>query len=175
MRDLLVLCYHAVSDSWPASLSLPAGQLEEQVGNLLERGYVPSTFTDALRDGSDGRSLAVTFDDGYRSVVELALPVLSRLRVPATLFVPTDFVGSERPMSWPGIDRWIGGPHEAELVPAGWDELRSLVAAGWEIGSHSRSHPHLTRLADEEVADELESSRDAVHEALGVRCRAVAY
>ena len=56
--------------------------------------------------------MAITFDDGYRSVLELALPILEELGVPATLFVPTDYIGSERPMSWPGIERWTGGQHE---------------------------------------------------------------
>ena len=55
-------------------------------------------------------------------------------------------------MAWPGIDQWLGGPHEAELMPMSWDELRRLAEAGWEIGSHSRTHPMLTQLDDQSVA-----------------------
>jgi peptidoglycan/xylan/chitin deacetylase (PgdA/CDA1 family) len=164
-----------VSDSWPASLSISAERFEEQLTALLRRGYVPKTFSAAVRDGGNGRTLAVTFDDGYRSVIQLALPVLSRLGAPATVFVPTDFVGTGRPMSWPGIDRWLGGPHERELVPMDWDELRGLQDAGWEIGSHSRSHPRLTRVSDNELSQELGSSRQTLEERLGVPCRSIAY
>jgi peptidoglycan/xylan/chitin deacetylase (PgdA/CDA1 family) len=175
VSDLLVLCYHAVSDSWPAALAAAPEQLEEHVKRLLERGYVGTTFTEALRGRTDGRALAVTFDDAYRSVIELGFPLLSRLGVPATVFAPTSFIGSDRPMSWPGIDEWLGGPHEPELTPMGWDELESLRAAGWEIGSHSSSHPRLTRLGDAELAEELDSSRETLQERLGAPCTSIAY
>ena len=59
-------------------------------------------------------------------------------------------------MAWPGIDQWLGGAHEAELMPMSWDELGRLAEAGWEIGSHSRTHPQLTQLDDESVAHELD-------------------
>ena len=49
-------------------------------------------------------------------------------------------------MTWPGIDHWIGGPHETELVPMSWEELATLAAAGWEVGAHTRTHPHMTQL-----------------------------
>ena len=52
----------------------------------------------------------MTFDDAYRSVYEQARPVLESLGVPATVFVPTALVGSERPMAWPGTDQWLGVP-----------------------------------------------------------------
>jgi peptidoglycan/xylan/chitin deacetylase (PgdA/CDA1 family) len=175
MRDLLVLSYHAVSDSWPASMSLAAERLEEQVASLLARGYSPATFSDAIRARTSGRTLAVTFDDGYRSVIDLGLPVLSSLGVPATLFVPTSFVGTARPMAWPGVDRWLASPHESELVPMGWDELGRLQEAGWEIGSHTRSHPRLTQVDDAQLADELESSRTMLDEKLGQPCTSIAY
>ena len=93
--------------------------------------------------------LAVTFDDAYRSVIELAFPILSRLGLVGTVFVPTRFAGGEEPMSWPGIDQWVGGPHERELVPMSWEELGRLAEAGWEIGSPHVSHPRLTQVADD--------------------------
>jgi peptidoglycan/xylan/chitin deacetylase (PgdA/CDA1 family) len=175
MRDLLIICYHAVSDSFPASMSLPAGQLEAQVGSLVDRGYRPATFSDAVRSDSNGPTLSVTFDDGYRSVSEAALPVLSRLGVPATVFVPTAFMGSRQPMTWPGIDRWLSTGHERELVPMGWKELETLSNEGWEIGSHTRSHPRLTRVDDSQLKQELESSRGTLEERLDAPCTAIAY
>src|SRR3712207_1987741 len=98
MKDLLIICYHAVSDTWPASMSVAARRLEEQVASLVRQGYEGATFTDAIRGDSGDRTLVVTFDDGYRSVLESGLPVLSGLGVPGTLFVPSSHVGSGRPM-----------------------------------------------------------------------------
>jgi peptidoglycan/xylan/chitin deacetylase (PgdA/CDA1 family) len=117
----------------------------------------------------------VTFDDAYRSIGEHALPVLSRLGLPATLFVPTHWVGRDTPMAWRGIDRYVGGAHESELLPLSWTEIASLSNAGWEIGSHTRSHPDLTTLGDEALRTELAGSRADLEERLGRPCRAIAY
>ena len=176
MSDTLILCYHAVSDRWDASIAVPPQRLHTQVAALLSRGYRATTFTRAVLDPPSLRTLAVTFDDAYRSVLELARPVLDELGVVASVYVPTDFAGQATPMSWPGIDMWLGGPHEHELLPLGWDELGQLADGGWEVGSHTRSHPHLTMLADEDaLAAELTDSRAAVTRELGRPCRSIAY
>ena len=75
--------------------------------------------------------MSVTFDDSFRSVFELARPVLRNLGVPGTVFVPTSFVGSGRPMQWSGITTWLDGPNESELIPMSWDELGELA---WRAG-----------------------------------------
>jgi len=149
VNDVLFLCYHAVSPEWPAALSITAEDLEVQVGLLAGRGYRGATFTEAVTGSSAGRIAVLTFDDAYRSVLTRARPILDAYGFPATVFVPTDWVGREEPMTWPGIDRWRGGPHEPELYAMGWKDLRALAAQGWEVASHTCSHPRLTGVSDE--------------------------
>jgi peptidoglycan/xylan/chitin deacetylase (PgdA/CDA1 family) len=175
MTDALVLCYHAVSETWPAKIAVTPDQLEMQLALLIRRGYRGATFTEATTAPPDGRLLAVTFDDAFRSVVKHAFPILSRLGLPGTIFVPTEFAGREVAMAWPGIDEWIGGPHESELMPMSWEELRLLAEAGWEVGSHTRSHPRLPQLDDAHLAEELEGSKRDCEERLGTVCRSLAY
>jgi peptidoglycan/xylan/chitin deacetylase (PgdA/CDA1 family) len=176
MSEPLILNYHAVSASWPAALSVHPRDLERQLSMLIGRGYRPITAPSLLDDGRRGRrALAVTFDDGYRSVLELAAPVLERLGIAAAVFVVTGSVGSTEPMSWPGIEQWIGTPHEPELVPLDWDGIAELVARGWEIGSHTRSHARLTQLSQSELEDELRSSRECLEDRLGRPCVSLAY
>jgi peptidoglycan/xylan/chitin deacetylase (PgdA/CDA1 family) len=174
MSDVLVLCYHAVSERWPAELSVTPERLEEQLRLLVGRGYTGASFHEAVAAPPAPRTLAVTFDDAYRSVLELAFPILSPLGIPGTVFVATDFAGKD-PMAWPGIDRWLGGPHEHELAGMSWSDLSLLAEAGWEIGSHTRSHPHLTRLDDASLEAELRGSRETCAERLGRPCRSLAY
>lgn len=171
--DKLILCYHAVSSSWPADLSISPRLLEEQVAGLLRAGYVGTTLSGSLEPGGR-RRLVVSFDDGYASMVTLAAPVLARLGVPGTLFVPTDYVGAHH-LVWPGIEQWLDGPHADELRPLDWDGVRALADAGWEIGSHTCSHPHLTGLEDEALARELSESKALVEAELGRPCPAIAY
>jgi peptidoglycan/xylan/chitin deacetylase (PgdA/CDA1 family) len=172
-RDVLVLCYHAVSEHWPARLSITPELLEEHVHLLLERGYVGATFSQAITEPPARRTLAVTFDDAFKSVLELAFPILSRAGVPGTVFVPTRQIGGG-PMAWPGIDEWVGGPYERELTGMSWEEIGSLAQSGWEIGSHSRSHPRLTELDDDALAEELSGSRADCAQRLGA-CDSLAY
>jgi peptidoglycan/xylan/chitin deacetylase (PgdA/CDA1 family) len=174
VSDVLVLCYHAVSEDFPAALSITPRTFERHLAQLRSWGFEGATFTRAVEAPPARRTVAITFDDAYRSVVTLALPLLEAAGFPATVFVPTDHAGSERPMSWPGISQWHGGPHEAELTPASWEELARLAQAGWEVGSHTCSHPRLTTVGDEALARELEDSRAAVAQRLG-ECPSIAY
>lgn len=173
--DVLVLCYHGVSETWTDPIATTPERLERQVAGLLRRGYAPTTFRRAVLDPPAPRTLAVTFDDAYGSVLRLALPVLAALGAPASVYAPTSFVGGGRPMSWPGIEHWLGGPHERELVPMGWPELGELADAGWEIGSHSVSHPKLTRVDAGTLASELRESRSEIEARLGRPCDTIAY
>jgi peptidoglycan/xylan/chitin deacetylase (PgdA/CDA1 family) len=175
MGELLILCYHAVSEKFPASLSVSPTALRNQLRTLVHRGYRGATFSDALRRPPEGRTLVVTFDDAYRSVARLGFPILDELGLPGTVFAPTAYIGSERPMRWDGIDRWHHTTHESELVPCSWPELETLVDAGWEVGSHTRTHPRLPELTDAELATELQGSRRDCEQRLAVPCRSIAY
>jgi peptidoglycan/xylan/chitin deacetylase (PgdA/CDA1 family) len=175
MTEILVLCYHSVSSAWPASTSVRPEDFERQIADLVGRGYRGTTFSGALTAPESERVLAVTFDDAHRSVLELAAPAMARLGVPGTVFAPTDHATSGRPMAWDGYDVWLGTEHEAELRCMSWAELSGLVAQGWEVGSHTCSHPRLSRLADAEIEAELVESRRTCEERLGVPCRSIAY
>jgi peptidoglycan/xylan/chitin deacetylase (PgdA/CDA1 family) len=175
MSDVLVLSYHAVSDRWPSPLAVRAAALEQQVERLLERGYRPVTVSEAVHAPATVRVMAITFDDAYRSVAAVALPLLARLGVPATVFAVTDYVDSGAPMAWPGLHVWGGGPYTAELQPMSWDELAAAADAGWEVGSHTRTHPRLSGLGAAELDEELAGSRRRCEQMLGRPCRALAY
>ena len=175
MSDSIVLCYHAVSERWPAPLSVTPANLERQLGLLVSRGYRGVTFSELVSGRSEGRVVCVTFDDAYRSVLEHALPIMETLGIPGTVFAPTAFVGRPEPMAWPGIDGWLDGPHEPELACMSWEELRRLAAAGWEVGSHTRTHPRLTGVGDEQLRDELDGSRADCEQGMGEPCRTLAY
>lgn len=175
MKDTLVLCYHAVSDQWPASLSVRPERFRAQLEFLVRSGYRGATFTQAVTDPPAGKVLAVTFDDNYRSVVRLAHPIMERFGLPGTVFVPTTYVGTEQPMSWSGLEQWLGSAHEPELVAASWPELQELQQAGWEIGAHTRTHPHLTQIDEAVMHDELAGSRSDVEAQVDGSCTSLAY
>jgi peptidoglycan/xylan/chitin deacetylase (PgdA/CDA1 family) len=175
MGETLTLCYHAISRDWPAPLAVRPDAFEEQLELLLARGYASTTFSMAARGDGPDRALVVTFDDAFRSVLDLAAPVMDRLGVVGTVFVPTAYPDSGAPMAWEGLHSWMGGPHAHELACLGWDELRALRGLGWEIASHTHSHPFLTGLADDDLLTELYLSREICERELGEPCDSIAY
>jgi peptidoglycan/xylan/chitin deacetylase (PgdA/CDA1 family) len=167
----LVLCYHAVSETWHQTLSVPADALEAQLRLLLRRGFRPVRAAEAV--AGRGKLLHVTFDDAFTSVRN-ALPVLERTGVRATVFACTGYADDGRPLEVAELDdERRERPEEFETMK--WDELRELVERGIEVSSHTVSHPHLPRLSDAELADELRTSKQRLEDELGRPCALLAY
>src|SRR5256885_4041124 len=80
------------------------------------------------------RSVVLTFDDGYRSFLQYAYPVLKELGFTATLFVYTDYVGTGR-------------------NALGWDDLARLTAEGFQVEGHTKTHGDLRRQPGETEVD----------------------
>lgn len=98
-RRLLIVTYHGIrEDESPARnwLLLPVSEFARQM-EFLHSHYDVRPVDEALAVSSDGPPRAcITFDDGYRNNLELALPILERLHLPATIFLPTAFIESSR-------------------------------------------------------------------------------
>jgi peptidoglycan/xylan/chitin deacetylase (PgdA/CDA1 family) len=173
----LVLCYHAVSDAWPDAVAVRPAQLERQLAFLQKRGFVGRTLSDALTNPCPSKTLVVTFDDGYRSVIDRAFPILQRFAIPGTVFVPSLYASSPGARFWRGRghEQWFDTPFEGELTGLSWHELRQLIGAGWEVGSHSRSHPHLTELDEGALEEELVGSRQECERGTGKPCLSLSY
>jgi peptidoglycan/xylan/chitin deacetylase (PgdA/CDA1 family) len=78
-------------------------------------------------------------------------------------------------LAWPGTAHWQQSPFAQELTAIDWSGLRELADAGWEIGSHTHTHPRLTSLDDAQLRQELTESRERCAQELGRPCRSIAY
>ena len=105
-------------------------------------------------------TVGLTFDDGFRSFLVEAWPILKRAGFSATVFVPIDFVGASS--SW-------HADYGLPPVPClDWDELRQLRDEGADIQSHGCSHRKMTELAEPELMAELQRSKETLSTQLGV-------
>jgi peptidoglycan/xylan/chitin deacetylase (PgdA/CDA1 family) len=167
-QGLVVLIYHRVGARTPVSVDLPRPLFAEQLA-ALAAGWAPVTLEDAAgflagRTAPPGPPpVCLTFDDGTADFVEEALPELVAHRVPATLYVATDFVESGR--TFPDDGR-----------PVSWAGLRDALSTGLvTIGSHTHTHRLLDRVGGSEAAEELDRSIGLIEERLGVACTHFAY
>lgn len=152
-RNVPILCYHQFTDASRAShqLELSAAVFEQQLRYLLDNGYALLTFAELESILNSGRpvpekSAIVSIDDGYRSVYDVAWPILRRYGVPATLFIYTDFIGAPAAMTW--------------------DQLREMADSGLiEVQSHGKSHTSLARLSHD--ASDADYSRRVREEIRG--------
>jgi peptidoglycan/xylan/chitin deacetylase (PgdA/CDA1 family) len=167
----LVLCYHAVSATWPHLLSVPPDDLERQLESVLAAGYRPVGAEKAAE--GEGRVLHVSFDDGFASVRN-ALPVLERLSIPATVFVCSAYAHDGGLFRIRELEKESAARPE-ELRTMDWAELRRLADRGIEIGAHTVSHPHLARLTSAELQRELRESKERIETEIGRPCLHLAY
>lgn len=137
-------------------LWVSAERFAEQMAFLAHNRYQVLTLRECLPYLTElntlpERSVVLTFDDGFTNFMDHAFPILKNYGFPASVFVVTDEVG--------GKSRWDRG---WEFPLMGWDEICHLNQIGVEIGSHTVSHPHLTRLSPKDALDELTRSRDVL-------------
>jgi peptidoglycan/xylan/chitin deacetylase (PgdA/CDA1 family) len=162
-----ILVYHHVSQSEPEGspglrrLTVTADVFAQQMQYLQDNGYHVITFSDLADYFEHGRELPtlpviISFDDGWETQFEYALPSLERYHYPATFFVVTNYIGRPGFISWP--------------------QLQTLLTDGMKIGSHSRSHPRLNRIRDSaKLWDQIYTSKTILESQLETPVEEFAY
>lgn len=144
-----ILTFHGIDDSGSV-LSYPPRAFAHLV-DALGAADLPILTLDELLAPTAARGVALTFDDGLRSVATAALPVLRERNLPAHLFLTTGAVG--------GDNIWPGGRGIAPRMPMlDWDQVERLHAGGVRIESHTLSHPDLRTLDDAAIRAECDAA-----------------
>jgi peptidoglycan/xylan/chitin deacetylase (PgdA/CDA1 family) len=161
-----ILTFHAVDTGKPP-LSFPPDVFRVGMFWLREQGFRAITVAEARRVFQSGVKptapmVAISFDDGYRSVFEEALPVLRDLGFGATVFV-NDAEQAHQLTPMEGRERMT------------WKQIERLRDAGFEIGAHSLTHPDLPRIEKSRMEAEIVGSRLGIESKLGVKVTSFAY
>jgi peptidoglycan/xylan/chitin deacetylase (PgdA/CDA1 family) len=165
--------YHALaaeaSDRDPVGLSVTSGMFQRQMRWLARHGWrtldLDAYLASRFGSRSGRRSVLLTFDDGYRSTLELGFPVLRELRFPGLLFVTPGAIGTTA--------RWWDEMPDAPLVDA--DQLRTLANQGVEVGAHGMEHVVMPGLSDAELRRNTQDASHALADLVGRKPRAFAY
>jgi peptidoglycan/xylan/chitin deacetylase (PgdA/CDA1 family) len=168
---LPLLTFHTIQDG-PAPIAFPRGIFCDGMKRLHAHGYRALSVPEGVA-GARGhlpvpaRSVAITFDDGYRSVYEVAFPVLQQYGLVATVFLT---VGAETTQT-----RGDRLPPSGGRAMLSWPEIREMQRHGFVFGAHTCSHPDLTRLPRDQVEAEISGSKAIIEDALGVPVSCFAY
>jgi len=169
---LTVLNYHQVNDHADDFSTVSTAAFRQQM-QFLKQNYrvvpLPEAVAALSTPGHTERLVAITFDDGYADNAKIAAPILRSLGLPATFFVSTDLIGSSRPFPHDIVQ---GRPPQEHMT---WDDVRTLSAQGFGIGSHSCTHADMGAISLLEAERELAESRRRLESELGIRIRHFAF
>ena len=167
-----ILTYHSI-DSSGSVVSTDREAFRRQMQTLSAAGYRTVSLSELSECIHQQHSLpvnavVVAFDDGYRNVYREAFPILAEFGFQATVFLITGYGGKTN--DWPGD--WASPKGETLLS---WSEVKELHKHGFEFGSHTSTHPDLTKLPLAQAEIEIKQSQAAIQDRLGSRVTLFAY
>ncbi|MCE9585230.1 polysaccharide deacetylase family protein [Candidatus Nomurabacteria bacterium] len=132
---------------------------EQQMKYLSDNGYHPITFysyINSLKNNTElpEKAVILTFDDGWKTQYTYAVPILEKYHFTGTFFI---------------ISKNTNGSY------MNWDNLKDLTTKGFEIASHTETHPMLTKLDAVKLKKEVEGSKKTLEDKLGIKVTTLAY
>ena len=172
-----VLMYHMVRESVPGArfnkLRVPRAMFDKQVAWLKEDGWHFAFLSELGQDDLPPKTVAITFDDGYRDNLLAAQPILAKHDARATLFLVMD----RHDVDWSAARK--AHHDEGELMreeKLSDPEVMQMLASGlWEIGAHTISHLPLPSLDQGRKRAEIVGGREALEGKFSVRVQSFAY
>lgn len=165
---LPILMYHYI-EPWPPTasalrqnLTVRPEDFAAQMAYLHEQGYSTLSLYDLMEALALGKTLperavVLTFDDGYRSLMDYAVPEMQKYNFTGTVFVITELMDRE---------------FEAYLT---WPQAEALYAQGWKIEPHTKTHDELAGQGRDFQLYQLLGSMQTVEAHIGVAPRFFCY
>lgn len=150
--DMPILMYHHIreysdsSDQTGINLSVSPTKLAEQLDLIKSSGYTTITFNDLNEGNIPSKPIILTFDDGYENFYQSAFPALKSREMKAVSYIITNDTGGQYMTT---------------------DQVKEISENGIEIGSHTLSHPDLTKLSQGKLTDETKNSKEELEKIIG--------
>ena len=164
----VILLYHHVSDSTPASTSISPKQFHIHMQYLSENHYVMALpdMIAALKNGTSipDKAVAITFDDGYANILENADPILKIFNFPYTIFINPEQIGKQQNQ-------------------LSWEQVKRMAKTNVSFANHTNSHHHMLKREDGESeqhwlarnTEDVMSAEQKIEQELGYSLKLFAY
>jgi peptidoglycan/xylan/chitin deacetylase (PgdA/CDA1 family) len=154
-----ILAYHEVGET-DDLYNITANQFEEQMAYLTRNGYHAISLEDLFNfyNGQGKlpeKPVVITFDDGYEDNYLVALPILEKYNLSATVFIVPNLIGTEGYLSW--------------------QQVTEMQQRHTEIGSHTMSHIAMDEIGEEQQRQEASESKSVLEQHMGKPIRFFAY
>ncbi|HUD33505.1 MAG TPA: polysaccharide deacetylase family protein [Variovorax sp.] len=166
-RPVPILTYHNIGEAPPEAthrgLYLDLDKFRSHLRSLRRRGYRGVSMDEGfpyLRGEKDGRVAIITFDDGYLDNLRLAMPALQEFGFGATCYLVAGHLGDHN--AWDAEELRVKKPLMDEAGVRDW------LAGGMKVGSHTVSHPRLSRMTSAQKRGEIADSRARLEDRLGI-------
>ena len=163
--DISILLYHSIAPFELSGVWVPKMRFEKQIRWLFENQFKCIKPEDLFDENHFPNSVLITFDDGYDNFHENGLPVLLKYGFTATIFVVSHYAGK--------MNTWDAGI--TRRTHMGWEKLREFSRLGFEIASHTHTHPDLTKISGEKIQKELEFSKKMIEDKIGKPVKFLSY
>lgn len=159
--DMPILMYHYIrtlddpNDKIGTNLSISPEVFAKQLDLIAERGYTAITFEDIKAGNIPAKPIVLTFDDGYSDFYTSAYPELKKRNMKAVSYIIVNDIGKSNYMNT--------------------DQIKELSQNKIEIGSHTLSHPDLTKISADKVNVELTQSKEGLETMIGTKIISFCY
>ena len=165
------LTYHKIGPRPPGvrikGLYVTERLFTRQLAELAGAGFSTPIYGQLPAGANAGKTMTLTFDDGFLSAFQSALEPLARHGFRAMQFLVAGRIGQ--------FNEWevqLGDVREPLMNAA---QVREWLAAGHEIGAHTLTHPFLTRVSFREAREEIFAGKKKLEDLFGVTVRHFSY
>jgi len=147
------------------SLYVKPNKFEIQLKVLKKLGYNFVKTKDL--ENNPKKSILLTFDDGLKDFYDNAFPIIKKYDANAIVFVPAGLVGS--------FNQWDYEKLNVRKKLMNWEEIKRVYKEGIEIGSHTLTHPFLTKIPKEMAKTEIQDSKKILEDMLSAEITCFCY
>lgn len=161
--NLKILAYHSISSNRNDALAVTPQNFERQMNYLYNKSYNIINLNECGEVVKEGmnflqKTVCITFDDGYKDNYENALPVLKKYEFPATIFLITNLIGTNKILEPENFIRKFRYNQKYYLC-LDWEEIKEMESHCISFGSHTLTHPNLTKIPIEIAEKEIKDSK----------------
>ena len=164
----MILCYHRINPWYENdTLTVNPEKFKRQINYFISKKFEFNNLEQYISFPKKNKKIVITFDDGFADNFLFAYEILKNLNIPFIIFLTVKFIGTEKL-----FPRYKDKEKDRFL---NWDEVIEMLKNGVEFGSHSLTHPDLTKLEKENIEKEIIDSKKIIEDKTGKEVKFFCY